>query len=219
LQFVSLTPSIIIGLTEYRPSTRIFQGKPNCCFVADNAAGHGKMRLFYALIPSQEVIAALQPLMARVEGARWQTEDQLHLTLRFLGNVDRGMVSELSNVLPRDEPLPLPPLQLSGVGNFEGDAAINALWVGVDPTPALTDLHQLLNEACRNAGLSPDPRAYRPHITVARLSRSSGPCAAWLERHAGFSNPNSTFARCSLLQSITTPQGSQYRQLASINLR
>lgn len=175
------------------------------------------MRLFYALMPSAAVIAGLRPLMTGVAGARWQSDEQLHLTLRFIGDVSGPVVDDLISALP-DGLTALPPLSLSGVGYFETRDRPNALWVSVEPKEPLARLHRKFDRICQRVGLDAEARAYRPHITVARLARTAGPIGGWIGRHSGFALTPAVFTRCSLIESIPTHDGSHYVELASARL-
>lgn len=175
------------------------------------------MRLFYALMPSEAMIAALEPVMHGVSGARWQSAAQLHLTLRFVGDVSRRVADELTAALPR--PFELPAMDLSGVGFFDKDRRPNALWVKVAPREPLALLHRKCDRVCQSAGLEPEHRAFMPHITVARLSRSAGPIDGWIETNAGFAASALTFARCSVIESFLTEAGSYYEEIASVDVR
>ncbi|MFT3966914.1 MAG: RNA 2',3'-cyclic phosphodiesterase [Sphingobium sp.] len=175
------------------------------------------MRLFYALMPSDRMIAAVQPLLSGVGGARWQTERQLHLTLRFVGEVSRRTGAELADKLAVQMQDP-PPVAFSGVGFFEKDRRPNALWARAVPKEPLAQLHRRLDRICQEAGLEPERRAYIPHMTVARLPRAAGPIHSWIEAHAGFTTEAMPFARCSLVESMATGEGSHYEELAWIDL-
>lgn len=185
------------------------------------ADGYGilkTMRLFYALVPPDAMIDALQPLLHGVEGARWQAPRQLHITLRYVGEVSARIADELADGLPLHVSS-LPPIGLSGVGFFETRGHPNALWARADPREPLTHLHRKLDRACQAMGLEPERRAYVPHMTVARLSRNAGPVEPWLESHAGLVIPPMPFARCSLMESLSTDEGSHYEELAWVSLR
>lgn len=175
------------------------------------------MRLFYALTPSPAMIDVVQPIMHGVSGARWQTAAQLHLTLRFIGDVTPRIADELADALPMLVPA-VPPAAFSGVGFFEGKRHPNALWVCAAPKEPLALLHRKLDRACQIAGLEPERRAYIPHMTLARLSASAGPVDRWIADHAGFTTTPLPFARCSLVESIPTDHGSHYAELAGVEL-
>lgn len=142
-------------------------------------------RLFIALRPPTEVRNALTPLMSGVEGARWMNDNQLHLTLAFLGEVDKHGVDAAVQAMETVH-APQLDLQLGQLGSFDatGPGKTSALWIGVEPADPLTDLATSFRTACRRAGLAPDARKFVPHITLARFGSAGASREAirpWLE--------------------------------------
>ena len=139
-------------------------------------------RLFVAIVPPPDARAALIAAMGGVIGARWQTDAQLHLTLRFIGEVDRHRASDIVAALGQVPP-PHFGARLAGPGSFERNGRIDSLWVGVTPHAALAALARRIDQALvRHAGLGAETRAFVPHITVARFGRVAGPIAGWVAR-------------------------------------
>lgn len=136
-------------------------------------------RLFVALRPPAAVREALLDAMEGLEGARWQDEEQLHLTLRFVGEVETPVANDLAAAL---EPIAAEPfaLRVAGVGTFDRKGMPTAVWARVPPTDALEALRQKVERACERAGLARETRRFTPHITLARLNRSSGDVGSWL---------------------------------------
>lgn len=136
-------------------------------------------RLFVAIRPPTAVRDALIDAMEGVEGARWQDEDALHVTLRFIGEVESPEANDLAGQLSA---VRWPPFELSvaGVGAFERKGSPHAIWGRVPPAPALEGLRQKVERACELAGLGRETRRYSPHVTLARLNRSAGEIGAWL---------------------------------------
>lgn len=131
------------------------------------------IRLFVALELPPAVRDALLGVMGGVSGAHWQRDEQLHLTLRFIGEVDRHMAADISAALASVNVLPFT-LALDGIGSFDRRGRIDALWVGVAPRAAVADLAKRVDTALARVGLPPETRAFVPHITVARLGRTAG---------------------------------------------
>lgn len=131
-------------------------------------------RLFVALRPPAAVRAALLGGMGGVAGARWQDDEQLHCTLRFLGEVDGHRAEDVAAALLG---LRHPPVdaELDGLGCFESGGRIHTLWAGIAPVSALRALHDKVDRLLARAGIPADPRAYRPHVTLARFSRTAAP--------------------------------------------
>lgn len=136
-------------------------------------------RLFVAIRPPAPVRDALIDAMEGVEGARWQDEDALHLTLRFVGEVERPGANDLAGELGRIDAQPFE-LRVAGVGTFERRGAPHALWARVPSAGPLEVLRQKVERACDLAGLGRETRRFTPHITLARLNRSSGAVGGWL---------------------------------------
>lgn len=166
-------------------------------------------RLFVALRPPVAIRAALLDLMEGVPGARWQDDDQLHLTLRFVGEVDGRTADDVAAALGSIHAPPLD-LRLSGCGSFDSRGKLNALWAGVAPRESLAALHRKLDHALIRAGLPPEGRAYQPHITLARLPGSAGPVDGFLARHAGLSSPPFRIEHMTLYESTLGSSGAIY---------
>lgn len=166
-------------------------------------------RLFVALELPDAVRAALLASMGGVAGARWQRDDQLHLTLRYVGEVDRHTARDVAAALGRVNIRPFT-AELGEAGLFEHRGRVDALWVGVRPAERLAALARAVNAALAGVGLPPEPRAFVPHITVARGRGMIGvtgwpqapiPRAAW------------TVTGFALWDSQPGPDGSDYRVL------
>lgn len=174
------------------------------------------IRLFVALRPPAPVRDRLADLMEGVPGARWQDDDQLHLTLRFVGEVDRPVAEDLAAVLAGVY-APAPVVSLAGVGSFGARGRADTLWAGIAPADPLRRLHAKVEQACARAGLPPEHRAYHPHVTVARLPRSLGgsaEIAAWCARHAALANEPFTLPHLILYRSRLGRGGASYEPVA-----
>ncbi len=141
------------------------------------------LRLFAALAIPESIALSLAPIMSGLPGARWHPPEKLHLTLRFFGEIDEGLADDLDGELTAIGGTAFD-LSLQGVGAFESRGTPHHLWAGVSPSESLRDLNRRCERAARRAGLAPDSRSYRPHITLAYLDRTPAPqTAAWLARH------------------------------------
>jgi len=126
------------------------------------------MRLFVGLALPQSLKDRLAPLMAGLPGARWVPPENLHLTLRFVGEVDEREAALLDEALVTIERAPFE-LQVAGCGIFAQRRGPEAVWIGVASTPPLVDLQAAVERAAVRAGLAPEEKRFRPHITLARL--------------------------------------------------
>ncbi|GGB15478.1 RNA 2',3'-cyclic phosphodiesterase [Sphingomonas metalli] len=174
------------------------------------------IRLFVALRPPRAVRDLLGTLMEAVPGARWQDDEQLHITLRFVGEVDRPQAEDLAAALGQVHG-PAPRTALDGVGSFGTRGRADTLWAGVSPVEPLSRLAASVEQACRHVGLEPERRAYRPHITVARLARSAGVASEvedWLVRHAALRSATFELPHLVLYQSWLGKAGAHYEPVA-----
>ena len=126
------------------------------------------MRLFTAIQLPFSVRERLSSLCASVQGARWLPKDQMHLTLRFIGEVNGTMGQDIVNAL-RDISFTSFQLQLRGVGCFRKGRAPRVIWVGVDDGILLERLHGKIEAVLRRIGVPSEKRKYWPHVTLARL--------------------------------------------------
>jgi RNA 2',3'-cyclic 3'-phosphodiesterase len=170
-------------------------------------------RLFVALRPPASVRSPLLDVMSGVPGARWQDDDQLHITLRFVGEVDGRMAEDVAHALGTVR-APALSLDIAGVGRFDTRGRANALWAGVRPRDAIAGLHRKVDQALVRCGLPPEGRAYLPHLTLARLGRMAGPVEPWLARHAGLSSPTFEISHMMLFESHLGSEGARYETVA-----
>ena len=165
-------------------------------------------RLFVAIRPPAAIRTLLLDAMHGVRGVRWQDDDQLHLTLRFIGEVDRHRANDVAAALGSVHQQAFA-VAIRGIGRFERRGQ-GALWAGVSPHDQLRDLHKKIDQACLRVGIEPEPRAYHPHITLARFSRGSGPIDAFAERAGGLSSPPFTVDSFALFESHLKSDGALY---------
>ena len=116
--------------------------------------------------------AALRAL----EGVRPVRQEQLHLTLRFIGEVDRGLEAPLAQAISAATAgLPCFPIRLRAAGVFPSHRRARVVWVGVEEAAPLSALQRSVEEAVVGVGAAPDPRLFRPHVTVGRIRRPRPP--------------------------------------------
>ena len=128
------------------------------------------VRLFAAIALPDHVAERLLPLMKGVPGAKWRPRENLHLTLRFFGEVTEPVADDIDAALGEAaEANARFDLTLKGAGAF-GGADPHALWIGAADSEALTKLAADCERAARRAGLRPEPRKFAAHVTLAYLS-------------------------------------------------
>ncbi|MBP1690397.1 MAG: 2'-5' ligase [Deltaproteobacteria bacterium] len=115
------------------------------------------------------IVAYLERLRATVGGVAWTRTENLHLTLKFLGDIAAGRIPSLADRLCAVAAATRPfTLQVVGVGAFPNLAHPRALWIGV-AAPALRPLADAVEAACVAEGFAAERRALRPHVTLGRI--------------------------------------------------
>lgn len=174
-------------------------------------------RLFVAIRPPEPVRDALIDLMEGIAGARWQADDQLHLTLRFIGEVDRHAANDIVAALGAIHHPPFT-LAIGGLGTFGSRARPETLWAGVAPAEQVHALHNKVDQAVARVGVAPERRAFHPHITLARLGRATGSVHDFLARRGGAASAPFAVDSFALYESHLTPDGAVYMQVERYRL-
>lgn len=176
------------------------------------------MRLFVALSISDVVAQGLMLLQGGVPGARWQAREQLHLTLRFIGEVDGRDMAAIDDALAGID-APAFDLQLHGVGQF-GNKQPHSLWAAARPNDLLDHLQRKVDTAIRRVGQPQDAHKFTPHVTLARLRHPDlDKLREWLTHHALYTSPEFSVGRFCLYSSKLTSDGSIYRVERDYDLR
>lgn len=169
------------------------------------------IRLFAALAIPPDIGRALQLRQTGIDGARWRPLEALHVTLRFFGEIRQDVARDLDAELLGVAGRPFE-LVLHGAGSFADGSEINAVWAGVAETPELRRLAEACEAAARRAGLKPEKRNYKPHVTLAYLRRPDpAEVGAWIQANNLLKSPPISVARFGLYSSTLGREGSHYR--------
>lgn len=175
-------------------------------------------RLFVAIRPPQQVRDLLIDAMDDSPALRWVGDEQLHLTLRFIGEVEGPTAGDVAAALARARS-PEFELRVAGVGRFERRNG-GALWAGVEPRAPVAALAAKVERAVQLAGLEPERRAFHPHITLARWNRrEAGAVDCFLRRNADLRSERFRVDRFSLFESRLSRHGAHYEEVASYPLQ
>jgi 2'-5' RNA ligase len=126
------------------------------------------VRLFVGVELPEDICERLASLSGGVPGARWVPAENIHLTLRFIGEVDGGEAEDIFHALRAVRPRRFD-LTLSGVGHFDKGDDVRQLWVGVERNAELFALRDRIESVLVRQGLEPEGRRFTPHVTLARL--------------------------------------------------
>ena len=174
-------------------------------------------RLFVAIRPPEDIRDLLIDAMDDSADFRWQDDEQLHLTLRFVGEVERPVADDLADALTRIRAEKFE-LRISGAGRFEQRNS-GALWAGVEPREPVAGLAAKVERVCQQVGLEPERRAFHPHITLARWKgRRSREVAEFLDRNGALRSDPFEVAGFTLFECRLSRHGAHYEEVASYAL-
>lgn len=166
-------------------------------------------RLFTALEIPSPVATQLSFLQGGLPGARWIDRENLHLTLRFIGDIDNSLARELAYEFEKVKSAPFK-LKLEDLDVF-GGAKPHSLYAKVQRNEALSELQSAQERICQRLGLDPDKRKFTPHVTIARL-RGAKPesIARYLSSRGGFQSLDFDISEFVLLSSRDSVGGGPY---------
>lgn len=177
------------------------------------------MRLFVAIDLPDEARQSVTEICQELPDVRWLPPNQLHLTLRFIGEAEDSVGTTLRRCLGKIASPPFP-LSLSGAGCFPSPRHPRVLWVGLSGCEPLKRLQQEVEAAAVAAGIPAEERPFSPHITLARLrEHREADVASFLTRNASFHCGPFTVDAFNLYSSILTAKGAIHRKEASYPLR
>jgi RNA 2',3'-cyclic 3'-phosphodiesterase len=184
------------------------------------------MRLFVAitldetikesLIPIQESIKKYQPHAKLVE------RENIHLTLRFLGEISEAMLPQIFETLSVAHDYDSFEMELKNIGAFPSTKKPRIIWIGCeDKGLVLNKLYQSLESDLRAVGLPPDDKAFSAHITLARdkAPQSNNNFEALLKKYQGDPGGTQTVRQITLFQSTLTSDGPIYTNIRDFKLK
>lgn len=190
------------------------------------------MRVFVAISLPNEVRKAIHTVALKLrekgDPASWVRPENMHLTLRFYGEVPEEKVKQLSDWLSERLPLHERPLLLArGVGAFPSITRPSVLWAGVETlSGSLEPVQRDTELGAREIGLPAEPKPFHPHITLARLRRPGKECActgllASFQENGHVPEFGREFCAESvvLFSSVLTPRGPVYKVLREMRLK
>lgn len=176
------------------------------------------MRLFVALSLPDDLRDRLSALSCGLPGARWVAPENLHLTLRFIGEVDGHEAEDIDAALSGVR-CPRFPVTLAGVGDFGDERRLRSVWIGVEPNQTLEMLQAKVERAVRRAGQPPEKRKFKPHVTLARFKSHPGDkLQTYFSQQGLFRAPPFEVTEFTLYSSFLSHEGAIYRPEAVYRL-
>jgi 2'-5' RNA ligase len=188
------------------------------------------IRSFIAIRLDEKTVAALRKAQSLLrnrpagQAARWGRAEDIHLTLKFLGDVPADAIPEIAEALRVACAASAPfAVTLAGLGCFPNCRQPRVIWVGIKETTALRNLQSAVEEVMNDLGYAPEERAFSPHLTLARVERNAKPkevAALGLEvERAGLGEIATVHVESVyLIRSDLRPAGPIYTELAEARL-
>lgn len=185
------------------------------------------MRTFIAIDLDKEIKDKLSSFLLELDKVskkiKWARKEGMHLTLKFLGEIEEKMIPEVESLLKGiSSKCPSFVLRLKGTGTFpEGSKNPRVIWVGIEESQDLKAIQAQLEEELEKTGFPREKREFHPHLTLGRIKPHSylGGIFSLLE-----SNKESDFGemkvkKIAFFQSILKPTGAEYRILSEFDLQ
>lgn len=179
------------------------------------------MRCFIAIELPDPVHEALEAVKSRLRAAgvkaSWVRPGNVHLTLRFLGEIDESQAARIAVTLEEDYEASRPfRLRVEGLGAFPNPRRPSVVWAGCGPLDSgLAEAQRKAEAAARAIGLDPEQKAFRPHLTLGRIRdrRAAGPVAEALVHERDFDGGEFEVSGVALFESRLSPAGAEYTRL------
>ena len=181
-----------------------------------------KIRAFVCAAPPVEVVAAIGAFIASLRSIkvfRWVGSEQIHVTLKFLGESDAGAIQSVDTNLARLGGVRPFDVRLKGAGAFPNLSRPRVAWLGIgEGAEQFAKLASRVDQAAKGAGYEPEKRKFQPHLT---LGRSRGEPAAVPGLEEALSRAPELSWHCDrfvLVKSVLTPQGPIYTPMRTYPL-
>lgn len=193
-----------------------------------NSHKHDKrdtIRAFIALELPQEIKQAIAdyvtPLRALDKGVSWTKAENVHLTLKFLGDTPKQQIEKVAAAL-REICASFAPIaaEIAGAGVFPNEHRPRVLWIGMkESSGKLAELAQRIESECRRLGFEKEERAFTPHLTIGRVKEGKAANVVKALRESPFPARQIVFEECVLMKSELHAKGSIYTALEKTALR
>jgi RNA 2',3'-cyclic 3'-phosphodiesterase len=184
------------------------------------------VRLFVALeIPNAirrnfaALLEELQDIASQAEDKRprWVRPENLHVTLKFIGQLPEDKLDAMSNALAAVRSASAVAMSFRGLGFFPNEKRPRVFWAGLEASPNLPTLASDIDRAAATQGVAPETREFTPHLTLARFEPPgiSEKLRAAIQKSSDHDFGSFRTAEFHLIESKTKPSGAEYTRLTS----
>ncbi len=186
-----------------------------------------KIRAFIAIdIPEDvrdQLVGVISELKRRVEGVKWVRAEGIHLTLKFLGNVDKNMIPSIRREMEKAaDGISSFEMEVKGLGAFPTPNRPRVIWAGLEePTGELAHLAERVENSMKELGFEAEKRKFHPHLTLGRVKKGGKPgkeLVGLIERDSEKSRGTFTADELVLFRSVLKPGGAEYTKLETVKL-
>ncbi len=176
------------------------------------------LRLFVGVPVPEAIRGRLAFICSGLPNAKWVDPENMHLTLRFIGEVGGAEAEDVHVALSAID-VPSFEIEVAGLGCFETAGKVRSMWAGVTKEPRLIHLRDKIESALVRAGIEPERRKFKPHVTLARFrNQGTERIGRFLERNGDAGFGTFTVERFVLFRSHLTNKGAYHESLAEYPL-
>lgn len=184
------------------------------------------IRSFIAIELPADVKNALGELLERLKtyepDVPWVKKENIHLTIRFLGNIHEQKIKQVKKIMEKaTEGVPSFLLKPGCLGAFPNSRRPRVIWVGLGENASLEKLHVNLEGGLRTLGFEKEERKFKPHLTLGRIKKSihGKQLAEAIAEYSNFSTPSFLVQDIVLFKSELHPKGARYTVLERVSLK
>ena len=163
----------------------------------------------------------LKPFRKIAAPIKWTKTENIHLTLKFIGDVEQEDYQSIQQVLSTDNyPVSEFPVRISGIGKFGRGQELNILWAGIEPSSPLESLYREIEDRLAGIRIPKETRPFKPHITLARNKKNIDvkPYLRLIDQHRDTFISVTAVKSCQRFKSDLSPAGPTYTILKEITL-
>lgn len=171
-------------------------------------------------VPASPVLERFaEALHAASASLKVVSTDQIHLTVKFLGGTEEGLVPEIEGAI-REACADVRPFEVSvrGTGAFPSLSRMNVVWVGVEGAEPIARIAAVLDASLESLGFAGERRPWKAHVTLARVKghRDLDRVRGILEAHRDDLFGHHRVDRIFLKKSVLTPSGATYSVVSTV---
>ena len=185
-----------------------------------------KLRLFIAIELPSNIIDGLRNVQEELKDKSnkpsWAKPENIHLTLKFLGDIETNKIDSMVNILEGIAGKSFSfEISVKGVGTFPAAGTPRVIWVGIEENKDMLQLYNNIEEGLAALGFEKERRDFKPHLTLGRIKflNDRAGLRRGLEKVAGLNLARFAVAGFALFKSTLTPEGAIHTKLKEYTLQ